>query len=189
MRGLRCWRRMRMERLGWRAAAGLAGLVVLAGGVTLDRRIGAAEAANRALAAQQRRWEAPAREAGLVRGEIEALGRRGNAIDTLLRVRERPPQLLAALSARVPHDVYLRAVSLLDDTVTLEGAARSNERVSALLRELDVSPSPVHAELIESRAEPGTGFAFSIRLLYRAAASPAGAPAPPPRDRSGHGAG
>ncbi len=192
-------------RPGWRTAAGLAGAVVLVGGYGFDRRIAAVEEENRALAERARQWEAPAREAARLRQEIAAVSRRGSALDALLQDRGRPARLLDALARRVPRGVHLRGVSQRDGTVTIDGVARHHERVAALVRELEPLPWLATAELIESRSEssaagtagdPTAGFAFSVRLVYRALDSggtgdTAGASTPtsPPQHRSPHGAG
>jgi type IV pilus assembly protein PilN len=64
-----------------------------------------------------------------------------------------PVHLLNELVRQLPDGVYLASMKQTDRTVTLQGMAQSNERVSELLRNLgNSSPWLVKPELVEITA-------------------------------------
>jgi type IV pilus assembly protein PilN len=68
--------------------------------------------------------------------EIAALRARQQAVEDLQSDRNLPVHLLTELVNQLPDGVYIKKMTQLNQSVTLEGVAQSNERVSELLRNL-----------------------------------------------------
>jgi type IV pilus assembly protein PilN len=69
-------------------------------------------------------------------GEIKALRARQQAVEDLQADRNLPVHLLTELVTQLPDGVYVASMRQENRTVTLQGVAQSNERVSELLRNL-----------------------------------------------------
>lgn len=69
-----------------------------------------------------------------LRGEIQALKARQEAVENLQSDRNTPVHLLSELVAHIPDGVYLQSVKQEGQVVHLSGMAQSQERVSELLR-------------------------------------------------------
>lgn len=172
-------RRGRIHRL-FAVAAGLGVLIVLAVGAYLDSEIAMADGLDQRLAAENAGLDAQVRAMSALRDHIEALAQRRAAIEGLQRNRNRPVRLLEMLARRVPSGVYLTALKQVGAAFTIAGIAQSNERISALLRNLNQVAWLDKAELIESRSvtemnslsEERRLFAFSMRFAYRASLGP-----------------
>ena len=69
-------------------------------------------------------------------GEITALRARQQAVEDLQADRNLPVHLLTQLVQQIPDGVYIGTMRQENQSVTLQGVAQSNERVSELLRNL-----------------------------------------------------
>lgn len=82
--------------------------------------------------------------------EIAALRARQQAVENLQADRNLPVHLLSELVKQLPEGVYLTNMRQDNQTVTLQGVAQSNERVSEVLRNLgNNSPWFAKPDLIE----------------------------------------
>ena len=82
--------------------------------------------------------------------EITALLARQQAVEDLQADRNQPVHLLTELVKQLPDGVYVASLRQDNQTITLQGFAQSNERVSELLRNLGSnSPWFSRPELIE----------------------------------------
>jgi len=153
---------------------------------------------NQTLASAITVLESQIKEIATIETEITALRARQKAVEDLQSDRNLQVYLLNELVRQLPDGVYLTDMRQVDQTVTLKGAAQSNERVSELLRNLgNNTPYFAKPQLIEIVTGSVTlaprdqrrvaNFTISVRLLRSsevqaaaaAAASPAGAaPAP-----------
>ena len=88
-----------------------------------------------------------------MQAEIAALRARQQAVEDLQGDRNLPVHLLNELVRQLPDGVYLASMKQDNQSVTLQGTAQSNERVSELLRNLgNNSPWLVKPELVEITA-------------------------------------
>jgi type IV pilus assembly protein PilN len=160
----------RRRRESFRAALGLAALlgVLLAGAASLwfQARIGWQQETNGILKSALGGLEADLKDIAALRAEIAFLRARRQAVEDLQGERNTPVHLLNELARRLPDGVYLTSLRQERQTVTLQGMAQSNERVSELLRRLGGSPWLARPELVEiSSGDPHLG----VRDPYRAA--------------------
>ena len=82
--------------------------------------------------------------------EIAALRARQQAVEDLQSDRNLPVHLLTELVTQLPDGVFLSKMAQTDQTVTINGTAQSNERVSEFLRNLgNNTPWFSRPELIE----------------------------------------
>ncbi|SEA94075.1 PilN domain-containing protein [Variovorax sp. YR216] len=94
--------------------------------------------------------DAEIKEISTLQAEIAALRARQQAVEDLQGDRNMPVHLLNELVRQLPDGVYLTSMKQDNQTVTLQGMAQSNERVSELLRNLgNNSPWLVKPELVE----------------------------------------
>lgn len=132
-------------------AAALLG-VLLAGGayVWYQTQISAQQVKNTFLNSEITKLESEIKEISTLQSEIAALRARQTAVEDLQGDRNLPVHLLNELVRQLPDGVYLTSMKQDNETVTLQGMAQSNERVSELLRNLgNNSPWLVKPELIE----------------------------------------
>jgi type IV pilus assembly protein PilN len=83
------------------------------------------------------------------RAEIAALRARQQAVEDLQSDRNMPVHLLTELVGQLPDGVYITNMRQDGQTVTIQGVAQSNERVSELLRNLVRHAVVGRPELIE----------------------------------------
>lgn len=76
------------------------------------------------------------KEIATIEAEIKALSERQKAVEDLQADRNLPVHLLNELVKQLPDGVYITALKQDNQTVTIQGVAQSNERVSELLRNL-----------------------------------------------------
>lgn len=76
------------------------------------------------------------KEIANIEDEIAALVARQKAVENLQSDRNTPVHLLNELVKQLPDGVYVSNFKQVDRSVTLQGMAQSNERVSELLRNL-----------------------------------------------------
>ena len=125
---------------------------LLAGGayVWYQTQISSQQAKNVYLQAEITKLEGEIKEIATLQSEITALRARQTAVEDLQGDRNLPVHLLNELVRQLPDGVYLTNMKQDNQTVTLQGMAQSNERVSELLRNLgNNSPWLVKPELVE----------------------------------------
>lgn len=145
------------RRENFYAALGASALVggLIAGGayVWFETQISNQDSRNQFLQAEITKLEAEIREISTLQSEIAALRARQQAVEDLQGDRNMPVHLMNELVRQLPDGVYLTTMKQDNQTVTLQGMAQSNERVSELLRNLgNSSPWLVKPELIEITA-------------------------------------
>ncbi len=134
--------------LGFAAVLG----AVLAGAAYLwfQAQISNQQERNGILKSAITKLDAEIKEISTLQAEIAALRARQQAVEDLQGDRNMPVHLLNELVRQLPDGVYLTSMKQDNQTVTLQGMAQSNERVSELLRNLgNNSPWLVKPELIE----------------------------------------
>ena len=98
--------------------------------------IGGQQARNLFLESEVKRLEEQITEVVTVEDEIAALRARQKAVEDLQSDRNLPVHLLSELTRQLPDGVYITNLRQEGQTVTLQGMAQSNERVSEMLRNL-----------------------------------------------------
>jgi type IV pilus assembly protein PilN len=108
---------------------------------------------NTVLRTEIKRLEAQIKEISTLQAEIAALRARQQAVEDLQADRNMPVHLLNELVKQLPDGVYIANLKQDNQTVTFQGTAQSNERVSELLRNLgNKSPWLTRPELVEITA-------------------------------------
>jgi len=172
--------------------AALAGLAIAAGWYAIVQQlISAQQQRNQYLGAEIKKLEAQITDIATLRAEIESLKSRQKAVEDLQIDRNLPVHLLNELVRQAPEGVYFNTLKQENQTLTLNGIAQTQERVSELLRNTaNSSEWLVRPELIETKAAgSGAGrdqkrlYEFGVRLSVKrpqdqASAPAAGAPAP-----------
>lgn len=131
-------------------AALLGGL--LAGGVYVwyEAQISTQHGRNQYLQGEIKHLESQIKDIAGLQAEIAALRARQQAVEDLQADRNLPVHLLNELVRQLPNGVYVTALKQENQSVTLNGVAQSNERVSELLRNLaNNSPWMARPELVE----------------------------------------
>lgn len=136
------------------AMTGLAVLlgVLIAGLVSLwfQTELSVQQGRNQLLRAEIKRFDSQIKDIANLEEEIAALRARQQAVEDLQADRNLPVHLLSELVQQLPDGVYVSSLRQDNQTVTLQGAAQSNERVSELLRNLsNNSPWFTRPELVE----------------------------------------
>ena len=135
------------------AAALLGGLIAGAAYVWYQAQISSQQSKNTYLQSEIKKLESEIKEISTLQGEIAALKARQQAVEDLQGDRNMPVHLLNELVRQLPDGVYLASMKQADRSVTLQGMAQSNERVSELLRNLgNNSPWLEKPELVEITA-------------------------------------
>lgn len=80
--------------------------------------------------------EGQIKEIATIEDEITALRARQKAVEDLQSDRNLPVYMLNELVAQLPDGVYITSLKQVDQVVTIQGMAQSNERVSEMLRNL-----------------------------------------------------
>ena len=176
-------------------ASAVAGIVV-AGAIYLwyAAQISSQQGKNMVLQTEIKRLEGQIKDIATLQAEIAALRARQQAVEDLQADRNMPVHLLNELVKQLPDGVYVSSLKQENQTVTIQGTAQSNERVSELLRNLGSnSPWLTKPELVEITAGSVTlsprdqrrvaNFNMRVRLLraseaQKAAAAASGASAP-----------
>ena len=137
--------------LGASAVAGV--LIAGAAFVWFEAQIASQQSKNSYLKSEITKLEAEIKEISTLQAEIAALSARKQAVEDLQGDRNLPVHLMNELVRQLPDGVYLTSMKQDNQSVTLQGMAQSNERVSELLRNLgNNSPWLVKPELIEITA-------------------------------------
>ena len=130
-----------------------AGKIIGAAYVWFEAQIANQNSRNQFLQTEITKLEAEIREISTLQAEIAALRARQQAVEDLQGDRNMPVHLMNELVRQLPDGVYLTTMKQDNQTVTLQGMAQSNERVSELLRNLgNSSPWLVKPELVEITA-------------------------------------
>jgi len=180
-------RRRDAFNVAFAASALLGGLVAGAIFLWYQSEISDQQSSNRILAAEVTRLEGQIKEIGGLESEITALKARQQAVEDLQSDRNLPVHLLTELVKQLPDGVFIAKMVQLDQTVTLNGTAQSNERVSELLRNLgNNTPWFSKPELVEIVASSITlptkeqkrvsNFVIKVRLVRAVEAEKAVAP-------------
>lgn len=94
--------------------------------------------------------EVQIKEIATIEEEIASLRARQKAVEDLQADRNLPVHLLTELVNQLPDGVYVTSLKQVDQAVTLQGVAQSNERVSEMLRNLsNNTPWLSKPELVE----------------------------------------
>jgi type IV pilus assembly protein PilN len=135
-------------------AAALVGVLISgAAYVWYQAQISSQQSKNTYLQGEIKKLESEIKEIASLQGEITALRARQQAVEDLQGDRNLPVLLLNELVRQLPDGVYIQNVKQENQSVTLQGTAQSNERVSELLRNLgNNSPWLVKPELVEITA-------------------------------------
>jgi type IV pilus assembly protein PilN len=91
---------------------------------------------NQMLQSEIRQFDAQIKDIAGLEGEIAALRARQQAVEDLQADRNLPVHLLTELVKQLPDGTYIASMRQENQSVTLQGVAQSNERVSELLRNL-----------------------------------------------------
>ena len=94
--------------------------------------------------------EGQIKEIASIEDEIASLRARQKAVEDLQSDRNLPVHLLTEMVRQLPDGVYVTAIKQADQTITMQGMAQSNERVSELLNSLATrTPWLSKPELVE----------------------------------------
>lgn len=117
------------------AGSALAGGVI-AGAVFLwyQAAISLQQDTNMLLETEIKKLESQIKDIAGLEAEIKALRARQQAVEDLQSDRNLPVHLLTEIVNQLPDGVYIAKLVQVDQLVTLNGVAQSNERVSELLR-------------------------------------------------------
>ncbi len=124
----------------------LAGIVFL----WFQAQLSVQQGKNQILQTEIKRFDEQIKDIAGLEAEITALVARQQAVEDLQADRNLPVHLLTELVKQLPDGVYLASMRQDNQTVTLQGDAQSNERVSELLRNLgNNTPWFTKPELVE----------------------------------------
>lgn len=174
---------------GTLAASALVG-GLLAGAIFLwyQSEISAQQNSNNILTAEIAKLDGQIKDIAGLETEIRALKARQQAVEDLQADRNLPVHLLTEIVKQLPDGIFISKMIQLDQSVTINGTAQSNERVSELLRNLaNNTPWFSKPELVEIVAGSLTlptkeqkrvsNFVIKVRLVRASEAEKAVAPA------------
>lgn len=170
------------------ASALLGGLIAGAIFLWYQSEISSQQSSNDVLTAEITKLVGQIKEIATLETEIAALKARQQAVEDLQSDRNLPVHLLTQLVQQLPDGVFISKMVQVDQSVTLNGAAQSNERVSELLRNLgNNTPWFKKPELVEIVAgsiavspkeqKRVSNFVIKVRLVRASEAEKAAAPA------------
>jgi type IV pilus assembly protein PilN len=128
---------------------------------------------NQFLQAEIAKLDAQIKDIATLKAEIASLVARQKAVEDLQVDRNLPVHLLNELVKQTPEGIYFSAVKQDGQTLTVNGIAQTQERISELLRNTAYNSAwLVKPELVESKATTVTGanreqkrlFDFSMRV-------------------------
>ena len=132
------------------SAALIGGLAAGAIYLWYQTQISSQQGKNSFLQAENKRLDNQIKDIATLQAEIASLRARQQAVENLQADRNLPVHLLNELVKQLPDGVYVSSMRQDNRTVTLQGVAQSNERVSELLRNLaNNSPWLTRPELVE----------------------------------------
>ena len=143
-------RRRDVFNLSLGVSALLGGLVAGAIFLWFQSEISSQQNSNGILTAEIKKLEGQIKDIAGLETEIAALKARQQAVEDLQSDRNLPVHLLTELVQQLPDGVFIVKMAQADQSVTINGTAQSNERVSELLRNLgNNTPWFAKPELIE----------------------------------------
>lgn len=149
-------------------AAALAGVLLVLGGVGLySARIDNQQGRNDYLRAETAKLEDQIKEIERLEERRRQLIARKDVIERLQANRTRMVHLFDELVRTIPEGVRLSAIRQSGDSLTLEGLAQSQQRVSSYMRRLEESEWLTKADLsiIEAKGEDQSSrFAFTLKV-------------------------
>jgi type IV pilus assembly protein PilN len=132
------------------AAALFGGLIAGAIFLWYQAAISEQQSTNLALQTEIKKLESQIKDISGLESEIAALRARQQAVEDLQSDRNLPVHLLTEMVNQLPDGVYINKMAQVDQLVTINGVAQSNERVSELLRNLSSNtPWFTKPELVE----------------------------------------
>jgi len=132
------------------ASALFGGLIAGAVFLWYQAAISAQQSTNFTLETEIKKLESQIKDISGLEAEIAALRARQQAVEDLQSDRNLPVHLLTQMVNQLPDGVYISRMSQVDQVVTINGVAQSNERVSDLLRNLSSNtPWFTKPELVE----------------------------------------
>lgn len=132
------------------ASALFGGLIAGAIFMWYQAAISAQENTNTLLQTEIKKLESQIKDISGLEAEIAALRARQQAVEDLQSDRNLPVHLLTEMVNQLPDGVYISKMVQVDQLVTINGVAQSNERVSELLRNLSSNtPWFTKPELVE----------------------------------------
>jgi type IV pilus assembly protein PilN len=166
----------------------LGGLVAGAIFLWYQSEISVQQSTNGILSAEITKLEGQIKDIAGLETEIAALKARQQAVEDLQSDRNLPVHLLTELVQQLPDGVFISKMVQVDQSVTINGTAQSNERVSELLRNLgNNTPWFAKPELVEIVAgsialaskeqKRVSNFVIKVRLVRATEAEKAVAPA------------
>lgn len=130
----------------------LAGLIWFLGYTVLNGYISTQEGKNAFLKKEIAVLDKQIDEIKKLKEQTEALLSRKQIIESLQANRTETVHMFNELARQVPSGVYLKSVKQAGQTITLNGLAQSNAKVSTLMRNLDDSPVLDKPDLVEIKA-------------------------------------
>lgn len=179
------------QRFNASVLASIAGGALIAGAVYLwyQGAISDQQERNALLQAEIKKLDNEIKEIASLQDEIAALKARQQAVEDLQADRNLPVHLLNEAVRQLPDGIYLKSIRQENRNVLLGGVAQSNERVSALLRNLsnrsDWVTKPELIEIVASRLalsprEQRRVYDFVVRVQLQRASDAQAASAPGP---------
>ena len=118
------------------ASAILGGIIALAVFLWFQAAISVQQGTNLALETEIKKLESQIKDISGLEAEIAALRARQQAVEDLQSDRNLPVHLLTELVNQLPDGVFISRMVQVDQVVTINGVAQSNERVAELIRNL-----------------------------------------------------
>ena len=177
------------QRFNVSVLAAIAGGALVAGGIYLwyQGAISNQQERNAFLQAEIKKLDNEIKEIASLQDEIAALKARQLAVENLQADRNMPVHLLNEAVRQLPDGIYLKSIKQQNNNVLLGGVAQSNERVSALLRNLsgrsDWVTKPELIEIVAGRMslsprEQRRVYDFVVRVQLQRASDAEAAAAP-----------
>ena len=130
----------------------LAALIVFLGYTLINGYISSQDEANAFLKSEIAVLDKQIEQIKRLKEQTQALLSRKQVIEDLQRDRGETVYLLTELVKQVPEGVYLKSLKQEGAKVNITGFAQSNARVSALMRNIEMSPWLENPQLIEVKA-------------------------------------
>ena len=118
------------------ASALLGGLLIGIGYLWFEAQISDQQARNAFLTKEISVLDEKIKEIANIEAEIKALTERQKAVEDLQSDRNLPVHLLNELVKQLPDGTYITSLKQENQSISIQGVAQSNERVSELLRNL-----------------------------------------------------
>lgn len=147
----------------------LSGLVYVWYSTHIERQM----ARNNFLQSEIKKLDAEIKDIAELQKQLDSLKARQNAVESLQADRNLPVHLLNEMVSQLPEGVYLSSLKQDNVTITLNGVAQSQERVSEFLRNLSHnSPWLKQPQLVEivaanvalTKSDQRRVFNFSLRV-------------------------